>query len=67
MEFPAPLSPQLGYGDTIPRGGCHSQYEQISNLTPFNLGASFWVVQIMALEDRNCALSKNDELKCWGK
>ena len=61
------LYPQLGYEDTDDRGICDSTYEQISNLTVVNLGASFHVAQSMGMRDHNCALSTNDELKCWGK
>ena len=61
------IHPQLGYGDTDDRGGCDSGYEQINNLSPVDLGAGFRVAQMMGLYFRTCALSTNDELKCWGK
>ena len=59
--------PQLGYGDTVDRGICDSGNEQITNLSPVNLGDDFRVAQIMAMYCHNCALSTSDELKCWGK
>ena len=61
------LYPQLGYGDTVDRGGCNSTDELINKFSPVNLGDGFRVAQIMAMFYHICALSTSDELKCWGK
>ena len=58
---------QLGYGDTVGRGGCGTDYEDISDLSAVDLGSNFQIAQIQMMHDHGCALSTSDELKCWGK
>lgn len=60
-----PFWHQLGYEDTENRGGCGD--ESISDLVTVDLGTDFQIVQIQMMFHHGCALSTNDELKCWGK
>merc|ERR1719295_605654 len=58
---------QLGYKDTIDRGECSgTTYENITNLSPIDLGSDFEIAQIQIMSMHNCILSTNDELKCFG-
>ena len=58
---------QLGYGDTVNRPKCGTEYADISSLPAIDLGPNFDIAQIMAMKYHTCALSTNDELKCWGE
>ena len=55
---------QLGYGDSVNRGGCSAE---ISTLPPVDLGTDFHIAQIAMMGSHSCALSTEDDLKCWGK
>ena len=56
---------QLGYGDTVDRGGCNP--DAISTLPAVDLGKDFNIAQIAVMHHHACALSTEDELKCWGQ
>ena len=63
-NFVFALFHQLGYGDSVDRGGCSAE---ISTLPPVDLGTDFNIAQIAMMGHHSCALSIEDELKCWGK
>ena len=57
---------QLGYGDTDHRGECGSDHESLSSFPTVDLGLGFEIAQIQMMGSHGCALSTNEELKCWG-
>eukprot|EP01083_Nonionella_stella_P073291 198083_1 len=55
---------ELGYGDTNRRG--NGPNEMGDNLKEIDLGTSFIAMQVTAGEFHTCALSRANEVKCWG-
>ncbi len=54
---------QLGYGDTVNRGGAPGQ---MSTLTAVPLGTGRTVVSMGLGDSHTCAILDNNTLKCWG-
>ena len=55
---------QLGYGDTNNRGD--NIGEMGSNLSPIDLGTDFNIESIECGYNHNCAISDDQQVKCWG-
>ena len=66
MIYVVSLCIQLGYGDKDNRGVCGSSWD-LSTLTDVDMGTDFEIAEIMIMSHYGCALSTDDQLKCWGK